>query len=339
MSETEIAWREAKAELEQQIAQESAERQKKEAQEKWEKIVAECRAAADEVRRLEKAFAEARQALAMAGSRLAAANQNLLEVEANKLTPASYPTKPELQREAKQLEKLKATESRRSAHVMRRTWRLVASATRGSPRAKSWVPSIQNAGTSLGKYNPQKAGWKNSTSRRWPNPLKTCTVCASPKRPEIDAALVAGQSLRDVAGRFALSRSSVHRHQEHVPKALAKAKEAREMAQATTLLGRIELLIHDCRTIAQRAQRAREWSAAVSALREVRACLELLGQISGELEKEDKGSVNVNVSINMTRRALFSKMSNVEMETYAATGELPAWWPTEENGNGQRAIQ
>jgi hypothetical protein len=111
------------------------------------------------------------------------------------------------------------------------------------------------------------------------------------------------------------------------------------MAQATTLLGRIELLIHDCRTIAQRAQRAREWSAAVSALREVRACLELLGQISGELEKEDKGSVNVNVSINMTRRALFSKMSNVEMETYAATGELPAWWPTEENGNGQRAIQ
>jgi hypothetical protein len=123
--------------------------------------------------------------------------------------------------------------------------------------------------------------------------LKVCTICANPKRTEIDAALVVGCSLRDVAGQFGLSRSAVHRHQEHVPRALAKAKQAREVAEAGTLLGRIETLIRDCRTIAQKAQKARQWHPAVSALREVRCWLELLGLISGEIKKQE----GVNVSL------------------------------------------
>lgn len=169
--------------------------------------------------------------------------------------------------------------------------------------------------------------------------MRVCTICGRPNRAEIDAALVDGVPLRDIAGRFNLSRSAVHRHQEHIPRSLARAKQAREIAQASTLLGRVELLIHDCRAIAMKAQRAREWSAAVSALREVRGCLELLGQISGELRKEKEQGVNLNVNINLTRRALFSRMTNDEMEAYAATGELPQWWPKEGNGNGQQPIQ
>jgi hypothetical protein len=53
------------------------------------------------------------------------------------------------------------------------------------------------------------------------------------------------------------------------------------------LLGRVESLICDCRMVAHKAQQAREWHAAVSALREVRWCLELLGEISGELKKQE----------------------------------------------------
>jgi hypothetical protein len=45
--------------------------------------------------------------------------------------------------------------------------------------------------------------------------------------------------------------------------------------------------------IAQKAEKSREWSAAVSALREVRGCLTLLGEISGELKKQE----GVNVSV------------------------------------------
>jgi hypothetical protein len=135
--------------------------------------------------------------------------------------------------------------------------------------------------------------------------LKVCTICASPKRAKIDAALVVGGSLRDVAGQFGLSRSAAHRHQEHVPKSLARAKQAREVAEAGTLLGRVETLIRDCRKIAQKAQKAREWHAAVSALREVRGCRELLGELSGELTKQD--SVNVSVKTPLVAPVLITQ--------------------------------
>ncbi len=128
----------------------------------------------------------------------------------------------------------------------------------------------------------------------------------------------------------------MYRHQEHVPKALTQAKQAQEIASATTVLGRLEKLIARLETIAEKAQRARAWPAAVSAFRELRGCLELLGQISGELKKQD--GVTVSVNINLARRALFAKMSNLEMETYASTGQLPDWWPKEGNANGQRAL-
>jgi hypothetical protein len=143
------------------------------------------------------------------------------------------------------------------------------------------------------------------TGSRSGNPLKVCTICANPKRAEIDAALVVGCSLRDVAGQFGLSRSAVHRHQEHVPRALAKAKQAREVAEAGTLLGRIETLIRDCRTIAQKAQKARQWHPAVAALREVRCCLELLGQISGELTKRE--GINVSVETPLVAPILITQ--------------------------------
>jgi predicted DNA-binding protein YlxM (UPF0122 family) len=159
--------------------------------------------------------------------------------------------------------------------------------------------------------------------------LRVCTICAHSQRPAIDAALVAGGSFRDIAGRFGLSRSAVHRHREHIPAALTQAKQAQEVAQASTLLGRIEALIADCRTISQKAQRARQWPAAVSALREVRSCLELLGQLSGELQKE------VTVNMNVSRRALFDRMTRGEMELYAREGVKPEWFRREENGNGK----
>ena len=164
--------------------------------------------------------------------------------------------------------------------------------------------------------------------------MRTCTICAHPERPAIDAALVAGTPLRDIAGQKSLSRSALHRHREHLPKALTQAKQAQEIAAASTVLGRVERLISRLETIADKAQRAREWHPAVLALREVKGCVQLLAEITGELEKE-KDEVNVNVSINLTQRALFSRMTNAEMENYAVTGQLPAWWPKGENGSGQ----
>jgi hypothetical protein len=57
---------------------------------------------------------------------------------------------------------------------------------------------------------------------------RTCLACSSPEREAIDKALVAGEPLRNIAKRFAISPASLHRHSSHVAGAIVKAQERRE---------------------------------------------------------------------------------------------------------------
>ncbi len=53
---------------------------------------------------------------------------------------------------------------------------------------------------------------------------RACTVCTHPQRPELDAALRQGDSLRVVASRFALNLHAVHRHEtRHLARGSATA--------------------------------------------------------------------------------------------------------------------
>jgi hypothetical protein len=61
-------------------------------------------------------------------------------------------------------------------------------------------------------------------------------------------------------------------------------------------LERIEALVLDVRRIAQKAEKAGQWGQAASALREARACIELLARLRGELQAS---GVNVAVGINV----------------------------------------
>jgi hypothetical protein len=83
---------------------------------------------------------------------------------------------------------------------------------------------------------------------------RRCTVCGHPEREAIDHALVAGEELRGIARTFALSEDAVTRHKNtHLPTHLAKAEEAKEVAQADTLtaelkrvMARVNLLFDAC---------------------------------------------------------------------------------------------
>jgi len=57
---------------------------------------------------------------------------------------------------------------------------------------------------------------------------RTCLACASPERANIDKALASGTSLRDIAGRYRVSRSALSRHTPHIAQAIVKAEERRE---------------------------------------------------------------------------------------------------------------
>lgn len=53
---------------------------------------------------------------------------------------------------------------------------------------------------------------------------RTCTICSNPQLQEIDQALVAGGSIRDIAGRFGISRSALDRHKrDHLARFLAES--------------------------------------------------------------------------------------------------------------------
>ncbi len=125
--------------------------------------------------------------------------------------------------------------------------------------------------------------------------MKSCGICSHPERAAIDAALIDGTSLRSIAGQFGTTKSALDRHRKHIPAALTKAKQAEEVADATSLLSRVERLVSRCETICEKAMAKGEWTPAVSATRELRGCLELIGKLSGELKQP---GVNIGIQAN-----------------------------------------
>ena len=131
---------------------------------------------------------------------------------------------------------------------------------------------------------------------------RRCTVCDSPKRDEVDRALVAGASFRDISGQFpCLTKSAVARHAaEHLPEAQAKAEGAKEVARADDLLGQMRTLQKATHHILAAALGSGDHRTALGAVREARGNLELLGKLLGELEH----GATVNVLITPEWRAV-----------------------------------
>jgi hypothetical protein len=82
-----------------------------------------------------------------------------------------------------------------------------------------------------------------------------------------------------------VSLPALNRHKSHLPGTLAKAQHAEVVCEATSLLARVESLVHESEKIAAAAKLEKNWPAATSALREARGCLELLGKLRGELHQ------------------------------------------------------
>jgi len=65
---------------------------------------------------------------------------------------------------------------------------------------------------------------------------RTCFVCSSPERMAIDNALLAGESLRNIAKRVSISPAGLLRHKSHVCQPIVKAGERREERLSESLL-------------------------------------------------------------------------------------------------------
>jgi len=124
---------------------------------------------------------------------------------------------------------------------------------------------------------------------------RTCTVCSHPQRPEIERCLIDTVPFRIIASRFGTSATSLQRHKaEHLPSHVAKAQDAREVADADDLLTQIKALRNKAISILQKAEASGDYRTALMGIREARACVETLMEVEGELDR--RPSFNITLS-------------------------------------------
>lgn len=116
-----------------------------------------------------------------------------------------------------------------------------------------------------------------------------CTVCRLPdeSRQKAEEALLAGGTLRDIAGRFEVSKTALQRHADaHLPAKLVKAQEGRELASAETLIEKLERYEKEALRLAKKAEDAGDLRTAASILTTgVTRFAELVARLRGELQQ------------------------------------------------------
>lgn len=124
---------------------------------------------------------------------------------------------------------------------------------------------------------------------------RTCTISTHSERAAIDAALLANQPLRDIAGQYGVSKSALARYRnDRLPAALVRAKEVEDVTHADDLLMQVRDLQARALVILDSAEASGDLRTALAAIREARGNLELLARLMGELN--DQATVNVIIS-------------------------------------------
>jgi hypothetical protein len=113
---------------------------------------------------------------------------------------------------------------------------------------------------------------------------RTCLACASPERQAIDKAIVAGEPMRSIAKRVSISAAGLLRHKNHTVQAIERAQEKREARIGENLLGEMQRVQHKAWEILARMEAEGDTRGSVVALREVRECMESLGNMLARAE-------------------------------------------------------
>lgn len=129
---------------------------------------------------------------------------------------------------------------------------------------------------------------------------RTCSVCKSPDKLPAEDAILRLVPLSRISQQTKLSVDALQRHKGHMGKNIVRAApfEAEQALSSVTLLSRVQSLIVEVREIANCAKKNKSWASAISALRELRSCLELLGRMSGELSQVPGPKVQIGIAVN-----------------------------------------
>jgi DNA-binding PucR family transcriptional regulator len=127
---------------------------------------------------------------------------------------------------------------------------------------------------------------------------RICTVCDHPDRSHIEERLVGGESYASIADRTGLGRMALARHKrDHSPLWLAKMTRPVDASTSTgTVQQRLEALIERIEKVLADAESGRRHTVVLAAARELRAALETVARISGELDQRPTTVVNLATS-------------------------------------------
>ena len=121
---------------------------------------------------------------------------------------------------------------------------------------------------------------------------RACSICSHEHRDAMEDAFIAGQAKRRIASRHGVSERAVRYHmREHLPALLALARDAERAARADTLLDRMEALQSQTLAILDAPEDQR---TALAAIAQARRNLELVGELTKELDR----SSSINLALN-----------------------------------------
>jgi hypothetical protein len=152
---------------------------------------------------------------------------------------------------------------------------------------------------------------------------RVCTVCANPQRQAIDAELLSGSTYRTIADRTGLSETALKRHKaDHLPKHVAQAKEAAEVAIADDLLTQLKALRNRAISILTKAEHAGDYRTALQGIREARGCIETLLEVEGELDRRGVTNIVVQAEWLELRTVILSALQPYPDARVAVAGAL-----------------
>lgn len=122
---------------------------------------------------------------------------------------------------------------------------------------------------------------------------RTCSICTSARRPEIELAMAAGRTYRDTAERYGTSKSALERHRPHVGRAIVKAAERREENFGDSLLDQMRSLQARTLKLLDDAEKDEDGRLRAVAIVQVRENLTLLSRLTGELKDTAPAQVAV----------------------------------------------
>jgi hypothetical protein len=135
---------------------------------------------------------------------------------------------------------------------------------------------------------------------------RVCRACGHPKRLDIDAALIRGESLHQIAARTGLSPQGLLRHRQHISERLKEVHKTEDKQQDSALLVELRRLLNWAVDATKKSQRTGNIRDVLRGIREQARLLELKGKATGELTPK----VNVNIANIDFKTIDLTKLSN-----------------------------